>query len=115
MKVTCRIENGNKVWRNEKGQIHRKKGPAIERSNGTKEWWQNNLRHRVGGPAIEYANKTKEWWQNDRLHRLDGAAIEYFNGNKGWWICGDQYSEEEFHNITKVTIEGKNYILIPVD
>jgi hypothetical protein len=39
MKVTCRIEYGDKVWRNEKGEIHRKNGPAIEFADGDKFWY----------------------------------------------------------------------------
>ena len=47
MKITCRIENGNKIWRNDKGEISRKNGPAvISRGNG-KYWYQRNLLHRV--------------------------------------------------------------------
>ena len=63
MKIKCRIENGDKIWRNSKGQLHRIKGPAIEYANGSKAWWQNDRLHRVDGPAIEFANGTKEWWQ----------------------------------------------------
>jgi hypothetical protein len=60
MKVTGRIENGNKVWRNEKGQIHRKKGPAIEWFNGTKMWYKNGELHRLNGPAVEYSSGYKQ-------------------------------------------------------
>ena len=59
MKIKCRIENGNKIWRNEKGQIHRKNGPAIVRANVDKEWWQNDKLHRIDGPAVEFNNGTK--------------------------------------------------------
>ena len=34
-----RDSNGNKIWRNSAGQLHRTDGPAIERANGTKEWY----------------------------------------------------------------------------
>ena len=32
-------ENGDKTWKNPAGQYHRTDGPAIERADGTKEWW----------------------------------------------------------------------------
>ncbi len=31
-------------YRNEKGEYHRIDGPAIERANGTREWWENGKR-----------------------------------------------------------------------
>ena len=33
--------NGNKIYRNESGKLHRLDGPAIEYSNGDKEWFKN--------------------------------------------------------------------------
>ena len=33
---TMKIENGNKVWRNKQGQLHRLDGPAFEHADGTK-------------------------------------------------------------------------------
>ena len=34
-------EYGDLCWRNEKGEIHREDGPAIEYANGYKSWWVN--------------------------------------------------------------------------
>jgi hypothetical protein len=45
--------------------IHRLDGPAVERSDGTKEWWYNNKLHRLDGPAIEWAQGNKSWYVND--------------------------------------------------
>jgi hypothetical protein len=60
-------------YRNEKGSFHREDGPAVEYSDGTKEWFINGLRHREDGPAVEY------------------------NGGK-WWCLNDiEYTEEEFN------------------
>ena len=36
--------DGIKHWRNKKGQIHRENGPAVEYSDGHKEWWLNGKR-----------------------------------------------------------------------
>jgi hypothetical protein len=82
------IENGNKVWRNSSGQFHREDGPAIERTDGSKEWWMNNHLHRTDGPARESASGTKEWWIEGKLHRTDGPAIEWSKGTKEWWVNG---------------------------
>lgn len=113
---------GNKFWRNEKGQLHREDGPAIEYASGQKEWYLNGQchrefapaieyvdgtklwylngkLHREGGPAREFADGHKEWWQNDKLHRLDGPAVTYpknsaFAGLDGWWIDGRPIQKE---------------------
>ena len=45
-------------------------------------------KHREDGPAVEYSNGHKEWWMNDQLHREDGPAIEYSNGYKCWYLNG---------------------------
>ena len=82
------LSDGSVEHRDAQGQLHRLDGPAIERANGDKEWYQNDLRHRLDGPAFEGADGTREWYQNGRCHRLDGPAIERVSGNKQWWICG---------------------------
>jgi hypothetical protein len=37
------IENGDKYWY-VNDQLHRYDGPAVERSDGSREWWLNNKR-----------------------------------------------------------------------
>lgn len=64
------------------GKYHREDGPAIEREDGTKEWWLNGKLHRADGPAVEYPNGDKEWYLNNNLHREDGPAIECSDGYK---------------------------------
>ena len=78
--------NGNKYWYNDKGQYHREDGPAVERTDGTKEWWVNGKRHRIGGPAIEVFNGDKDWYIDDRYYRLEGPAAIYTYGNEAWMI-----------------------------
>jgi len=91
-------KNGNKTWKNSAGQYHRTDGPAIERANGSKEWWFNGQYHRTDGPAIEDANGTKYWYIHDQLHRTDGPAVEYANGSKYWYFKGKQISKKKFHS-----------------
>ena len=54
-------------------------------------------RHRLDGPAVESSDGSKFWYQNDKLHRLDGPAIEYGDGDKSWYIKGVSYTEAEFN------------------
>jgi hypothetical protein len=111
---------GDKRWFNEKGELHRDDGPAIELAdgerrwykdgnlhrvdgpayehvNGSKVWYQTGKLHRADGPACEYPDRYKFWYQNGKLHRLDGPAIEVNNGYKFWYIEGNSYTEEEFN------------------
>lgn len=61
------------TWRNEKGQCHREKGPAVIYTNGHIEFFFNN-----------------------ELHRLNGPAIIKNDGYKQYWICDKQYIKEEY-------------------
>ena len=69
------VDDSNTIsWYNSKGQLHRENGPAVEFSNGSKEWFHNG-----------------------KLHREDGPAVEYTNGNKYWYLNNVQYTESEFN------------------
>ena len=46
----------NKYWENDKGQLHRIDGPAVEYADGSKSWYINGKFHRIDGPAIEDIN-----------------------------------------------------------
>jgi len=73
-KPKCEIDSyGNKLWKNKKGQYHREDGPAIESTDGYKQWVINGS-----------------------LHREDGPAIEGRYGNKSWYLNGIQYTEEDW-------------------
>jgi hypothetical protein len=85
-----------KEYKNELGQYHRIDGPAIEDSDGAKQWRINGKLHRTDGPALEN-NYSKYWFINGKLHREDGPAIEYSDGDKSWYLNDIQYGEEEFH------------------
>jgi len=41
--------------------LHRLCGPAVERDNGSKEWWVNGDRHRTNGPAMEEIGDPVRW------------------------------------------------------
>jgi len=82
------------AWYNESGLLHREDGPAVEYSNGHKQWWIRGMLHRVDGPAIEKENCIREWWCNDKKHREDGPAVEWEDGTREWWIDGLRHRED---------------------
>ena len=87
------------------GVLHREDGPAVEYSNGDKQWYLFGSRHRIDGPAVEYSDGSKEWWVDGLRHREDGPAIMHtvvnFRTNNfsrhEWWISGLNVTEEEFN------------------
>ncbi len=81
------------------GKRHRENGPAIEYSDGNRYWYQNGKYHRLDGPAVENSNGSTWWYQNDYLHRLDGPAVELSNGSVSWYIKGKQYLEQEWFEV----------------
>ena len=94
--LECKVDARGTVRHfNAQGQLHRVHGPAVERPNGYRAWYQNGLLHRLDGPAIEYTNGRREWYQKDLLHRLDGPAIEYPDGRR-WHINGKELTETEW-------------------
>src|SRR4051812_48062536 len=76
-----RTEYNYKRWINEKDQLHR-----------------------IDGPAIEYKNGSKEWHVNGELHRLDGPAVESITGYKSWYVNGNLITYE-----VNQWLEGNNY------
>jgi hypothetical protein len=89
----CKIISGD-ICHYKDGKLHHTDGPAVEYSNGIKEWWVNGKRHREDGPAIENANGHKDWYLNGKLHREDGPAREYANGTKEWYLNDERYGED---------------------
>ena len=76
----------------------------------TVRWYDDKDQlHRLDGPAVEYADGTKAWYVEGKLHRLDGPAIEYADGCKAWWVEGERMTEQEFKDYTKPkpSCEGK--------
>ena len=90
-KSTSKILNDRIEWHNSKGELHREDGPAIERDDGTKQWWRNGKLHRLDGPANEWADGNKEWWVNGQRHRGDGPAVIWTSGTKAWWVDGQRH------------------------
>jgi hypothetical protein len=85
--------------------------------------WYNDKEelHRLDGPAIESANGTKEWYVDGKRHRLDGPAYESADGYKSWWVDGKEMTEKEFNEYIKpkpscegkvVEVDGVKYKLV---
>ena len=85
--------------------LHREDGPAVEYSDGTKEWWVNGKPHRTDGPAVEFHDGHKEWWLNGSPHREDGPAVEGSKGYNAWYINGKQLTKAEFNAATSPVAE----------
>ena len=109
------------IWYNEKDQIHRLDGSAIEHADGSKAWYINGKLHRLDGPAIESVDGTKAWWVDGKLHRLDGPAYESADDTKAWFVKGKYMTEEEFNEYIKpkpscegkvVEVDGIKYKLV---
>jgi len=120
MKYTVEVTKTRTSWFKEGTFIlHRENGPAIENTNGSKEWYIDGKRHREDGPAVELPD-IDQWFINGIRHREDGPAVVYKNGNTNmpqWYINGVAMSEEQFknRNVLKdkiVEIEGKKYKLV---
>lgn len=81
-------------WRVE-GVLHRTDGPA-RITDVAKEWWVDGKLHRFDGPAVERANGSIEWWLFDKEYNfrawtrhtvlgqdvLDKSILEYENDYK---------------------------------
>ena len=90
--VTMEVDNfGNKFWRNKNGVFHRLDGPAIEYSDGGKQWYLNGVLHREGCPAVIYAD-----------------------GSKSWYLNGVEYETKESY-FDALSYEGKRLCLISED
>lgn len=70
------------------GTLHRKDGPALICTDGSKKWFQNGLKHCDDGPAVIKANEVEMWYSNGVKHREDGPAVMYADGNTVWYRNG---------------------------
>jgi hypothetical protein len=96
-------------------------GPAVERTDGTKEWWWMGKRHRFSDryiyhndnqnvePAIIRADGSKEWYWNGVLHRdHDSPAIIRADGTKDWYRLGKRHRSNDHNQDVGPAIEYPN-------
>jgi hypothetical protein len=93
-----KVEHCNRVCYYKKGTtiLYREDGPAIEYSDGERQWWVNGRLNREDGPAIEFADGTKRWYVDGKLHREDGPAIVRSDGSIEWYLNGYSFSRESW-------------------
>ena len=101
--------DGDKFYYSDKEMqvYHREDGPAVEWSNGTREWVRNGVLHREDGPAIVYYTGSKYWYRNGKLHREDGPAVEWKDGTKYWYLDGVSLTSTQFKKTKKVSCNSK--------
>ena len=60
-------DDGTKIWRNPKGQVHRDNDlPAAIYADGCYQWYQNGLRHRDNDlPAIIWPDNFCDWYEHN--------------------------------------------------
>ena len=93
----CRVDSDGAVYYyNAHGQLHRVYGPAVERPNGYRAWFQNDRLHRLDGPAFEHPDGHRAWFRNGQRHRVDGPAVEYTSGHRAWFFNGNGLTEAEW-------------------
>ncbi len=83
-------------WRNNKGELHNPKGPAIGDSQNDEShrgWYINGKHHRVDGPAVEPPYSTTEY-----------ASPEYY-GNIKYYIDDKELTEAQFYRHPKCQIK----------
>ena len=61
---------------------------------------EKNELHREDGPAVEYYTGDKLWYFNGEIHRTNGPAIERADGRKFWYLNDKEYTEEDFIKAT---------------
>jgi hypothetical protein len=75
---------------------------------GNKRYYKDKamtIHHRLDGPAIEYTDGHKEWWVDGKRHRLDGPASVWSNGAKFWYVDDECLSEKQFLALSAPTLE----------
>ena len=74
------------------GLLHREDGPALERNDGTREWYRYGELHREDGPAIDRSDGSYEWRRNGALHREDGPAFKDTTTER-WYLNGEAHRD----------------------
>jgi len=73
--------------------------------------WKGYLIHRENKPAVEWSDGSKEWYLNGLRHREDGPAQEYCGEYSvyRWYLNGKEYSKKEYLKI--INLMNKSRVL----
>ena len=52
--------------------------------------------HRGDGPAVEYSNGRREWYKNGKLHRENGPSLVWYEGSHSYYLNNKEYAKEEY-------------------
>jgi hypothetical protein len=105
--------DGSTEWHNEKMELHRVGGPAVDRKglNGFLVWYSNGVQHREDGPAIVFNQPGNfEWKRNGVRHREDGPAVESPIGDS-YYLNGVYFTREEF---LKQTTKPREFTMLEI-
>lgn len=62
--------DGDKLhYHSNTGRLHRIGGPAIERADGSKEYYEHGRRHNENGPAVITTHGAKSWYIHGKLQK----------------------------------------------
>jgi len=50
--------DGNRLWYNDEGELHRENGPAFEGTNGVKWWFRDGVEYRDNGPVFDFGDQS---------------------------------------------------------
>ena len=106
-KVTV-YENGDKIWRNDKGQLHNEHGPAAEWADGGKAYWLNDKLNRTDGPAIEWADGSKSYYLNGKYYSHEDWRKEVEKLNKPSKVLNKEETIERLCDLV-THIGGKHF------
>ena len=87
--------DGNKLYLNDEGKLHRLDGPAFEYSDGSKLWYINGICHQNIDPSYEYLDGTKQWFFKGQSHRIGGS---FNSAGEYWYIHGKKYTKRKYFN-----------------
>lgn len=93
------LNNGNEVWYNDDGEVHRDGDePAIICLDGSLYFYKNGKRHRDGdNPAIIHDTGEEFFYKDGKMHRTIGPAFSRGDYEE-WWYEGHfiAYNKEDF-------------------
>jgi len=70
--------------------------PAVDHSNGGKEWYIHGERHRDDDkPAVLMANGVMEWWRNGKYHRDGDKPAVIWKNRQEWFKNGKRHRDND--------------------
>jgi hypothetical protein len=92
------------------GVLHNNRGPAViviydHGKDIYQAWCIGGRLSRLNGPARIWSDGSEEWYQDDVLHRINGPARTSQWGGHTWWYNGELLlcnSQEEFEQLLRL-------------